>query len=438
MSNFKLIFIAVFIVAGLFGFLVFAGIIDLGGKGSTTIVPEGSVVVWGTIDARAMSPFVSDFNTKNPKINIVYVQKDTATFDQTLVESIAGGTPPDLVLLPNNLIWRFGNKLTHIPFTSLPAQTMQTTFIDAANTFVVKDGTLAIPWAADPLVMYYNRDLLQNEGIAQPPKNWTTFAETATRMTKKTSDLTITQSGAALGTYKNILHPKDILALLFMESGSSFVTTNNGALVVDFGPVSVGNKNAAAVLATDFFMSFSNPVKSVYSWNAGLPTDRDLFIQSKLAYYFGTASELPIIRAQNPNLNFSIALPPQSPNGNTLTTGSIYGFAIPKTAPNQLLSYTATTLLSGQIAQTSLTSLLQEGAALTPVRRDVLAIKPTSDPYLGFLYDATLVQKVWTDPNPIASNTIFSNLISNINSSAYSTDQALARAAAELAGLGGN
>jgi ABC-type glycerol-3-phosphate transport system substrate-binding protein len=385
-----------------------------------------------------MSPFVSDFNTKNPKINIVYVQKDTATFDQTLVESIAGGTPPDLVLLPNNLIWRFGNKLTHIPFTSLPAQTMQTTFIDAANTFVVKDGTLAIPWAADPLVMYYNRDLLQNEGIAQPPKNWTTFAETATRMTKKTSDLTITQSGAALGTYKNILHPKDILALLFMESGSSFITTNNGALVVDFGPVSVGNKNAAAVLATDFFMSFSNPVKSVYSWNAGLPTDRDLFIQSKLAYYFGTASELPIIRAQNPNLNFSIALPPQSSNGNTLTTGSIYGFAIPKTAPNQLLSYTATTLLSGQIAQTSLTSLLQEGAALTPVRRDVLAIKPTSDPYLGFLYDATLVQKVWTDPNPIASNTIFSNLISNINSSAYSTDQALARAAAELAGLGGN
>ncbi len=438
MSNFKLIFITVFIVAGVFGFLVFSGIVNVGGGGSTTVAPEGSVVVWGTLDSSAMIPFVSDFNTKNPTINIVYIQKDTATFDQILVESIAGGTPPDLVLLPNNLVWRFQNKLTHIPFTSLPAQTFTSTFVDAADIFMDTDGALAIPWAADPLVMYYNQDLLQNEGIALPPKNWTEFAETVTKTTKKTSDLTITQSGAALGTYKNIVHPKDILALLFMQSGNSFVTINNGALVVDFGPVSTGNKNASAILATDFFMSFSNPIKSVYSWNAGLPSDRNLFIQSKLTYYFGTASELPIIRAQNPNLNFGIALPPQTPTGNTLTTGAIYGFAIPKAAPNQLLSYTATTLLSGQAAQTSLTNLLQQGAALTPVRRDVLAVKPTSDPYLGFLYDATLVQKVWVDPNPIISNTIFSNLIGNINSSALTTDQAIARAAAELAGLGGN
>lgn len=437
MSTFKLIFITVFIVAGVFGFLVFAGIVNIGGNSGPATNVEGSVVVWGTVDSKAMAPFVSDFNTKNPKINIVYTQKDVATFDQTLVESIAGGTPPDLVLLPNNLIWRFQNKLTHIPFASLPAQTMQSTFIDAANTFIVSDGTLAVPWAADPLVMYYNRDLLQNEGIALPPKDWTAFASSATKTTKKTSDLTITQSGAALGTYKNIFHAKDILALLFMESGSSFITSNAGVLVVDFGPVSTGNKNESAILATNFFMSFSDPLKSVYSWNAGLLADRDMFIQSKLTYYFGTASELPIIRAQNPNLNFSIALPPQSPSGNTLTTGAIYGFAIPKTAPNQLLSYTATTLLSGQIAQTSLTSFLQGGAALTPVRRDVLAVKPTSDPYLGFLYDAALVQKTWVDPNPIASNTIFSNLISNINSSALGTDQALARAAAELAGLGG-
>lgn len=184
-------------------------------------------------------------------------------------------------------------------------------------------------------------------------------------------------------------------------------------------------------------MAFSNPLKPVYSWNGGQSADRDSFIQSKLAYYFGTASELPIIRAQNPNLNFGIALPPQAQGGTPLTTGSIYGFAIPKSAPNQLLSYTATTILSGAQAQSALATDLETSAALMPVRRDVLAVKPVSDPYLGFLYDATLIQRSWLDPNPIASNQIFSNLISNINSSALSTDQALAKAATELGSLGG-
>ncbi len=436
MSNFKLIFITVFIVAAIFGFLIFAGIINIGGSSSSSAPVQGSVNIWGTVDSRAMNAFVADFNVHNADIHITYEQKDAGSFDQTLVEAIAEGTPPDLVLLPSNLVWRFQNKLTHIPFASLPAQTFQTTFTSAANAFGVSDGTLAVPWAADPLVMYYNRDMLQGVGIAQPPSTWTAFTDTLSKLTKKTSDLTITQAGAAMGTYKNIAHPKDILAMLFMEAGSSFLTSNNGTFVVDFGPVVGGDKNSAAVSAMNFYMGFSDPVKSVYTWNAGQPIDRDFFIQSDLAYYFGTASELPIIRAQNPNLNFGIALPPQSPNGLPLTTGLMYGLAIPKSAPNQLLSYTATTLLAGAPAESSLASLLQGSAALMPVRRDVLANKPTNDPYLGFLYDAALVQKSWVDPNPILSDQVFTDLIRSITSSALSTDQALAKAATQLGALG--
>lgn len=438
MSNFKLIFITAFIVAGVFGFLVFAGIINIGGGSTSSTTVEGGVTIWGTIDQKAMAAFVEDFNVHNAKIHISYEQKDPASFDQVLVEAIAGGTPPDLVLLPSNLVWRFQNKLTHIPFTTLPAQTFQTTFTSASNIFAVSDGTIAVPWASDPLVMYYNRDLLQGAGIALPPTDWDTFTNTVTKLTKKTSDLTVTQAGVAFGSYKNVSHAKDILALLFMEAGSPFVFSNTNSIGVGFGPVAGGDKNNAAISATTFFMGFSDPIKSMYSWNAGQSRDRDMFIRSSLAYYFGSASELPYIRAQNPNLNFGIALPPQSPNGTPLTTGSLYGFAIPKSAPNQLLSYTATTLLSGTQAQSVMTSLLQTTASLIPVRRDVLAQKPTNDPYLGFLYDATLVQKSWLDPNPIISDQIFSNFIMSITSGALSIDQALAKAATQLGALTGS
>ncbi len=435
MSNFKLIFIGVFIAGAVFGLLVFSGIINVGGSSTATVA--GNVVVWGTLDTRAISTFVSDFDTRSKDIQITYVEKDPVTFDSALVEALATGNPPDLVLLPDDLIWRFRDKLTHIPFASLPAATFQTTFADSANVFGVSDGYIAVPWAADPLVMYYNKDLLASVGMAQPPAGWQAFLDSVPLLTKKQSDLSLTQMGAAFGTYKNISHPKDILALLFMQSGSPFITDTGGSLDVHFGSTASNGEGAAAIAAMNFYMGFSDPLKQAYSWNAGSPLDRKAFVESDLAYYFGTASELPQIRAENPNLNFGIALPPQGVSGTPLTTGSSYGLAIPKTASNQLLSYTAATLLASAESETSLVTSTNATLALIPTRRDVLAIKPISDPYLGFLYNAALVQRSWIDPNPVVSSQVFAGLVKDISSSTLRADEALSKASAQLSILNG-
>lgn len=435
MSNFKLIFISVFAVAAVFGILVFSGIISVGGGTTTTTDVQGTVTIWGTFDNNGISGFVEDFDAHNPKIHITYVQKDSASFDTALTEAIASGTPPDLVLLPDNLVWRFQDKLTHVPFASLPAQTFQTTFVSSANIFSVSDGTLAIPWASDPLVMYYNRDLLQAAGIAQPPTTWQGFIGTIPLLAKKQSDLTLTQMGAALGAYGNIAHAKDMLALLFLQSGNAFITASDNRPLAHFGSAS-GTEAGLAIAAINFYMAFSDPLKQIYTWNAGEPLDRDLFVQSKLAYYFGTASDLPLIRAQNPNLNFSVAMPPQTPTSTPQTTGHVYGFAIPKTAPNQLLSYTATTLLANATSEASIPVKLGSSLALMPVRRDVLSQKPVADAYLGLLYTATLLQRSWLDPNPSGTDTIFGNLVRDISSSVLPVDQALGKAAAQIGALG--
>ncbi len=434
MSNFKIIFIGIFVAGAVFGLLVFSGIINIGGSTTTTVA--GTATIWGTLDQQALSGFISDFNNQSKDIHIAYVQKDSASFDSDLIEALANGTPPDLVLLPDNLIWRFQGKLTHIPFASLPAATFSSTFADSATIFSATDGTIAVPWVADPLVLYYNRDLLASIGYAQPPATWQQFVDSIPLLTKKQADLTLTQSGTAMGTYKNIAHPKDILALLFMQSGSPFITQSNGALAVHFGTTSTKIENDASLAAMQFYMGFSNPINSEYSWNAGQPLDRQAFAESNLAYYFGTASELPQIRAQNPNLNFGIALPPSGVNGLPSTTGHSYGFAIPKSAPNQLLSYTTTTLLANAANETAFITKYGGVLSLIPTRRDVLAVKPTTDPYLGFLYNAELVHKSWIDPSPAFSDTIFSSLIKDISSSALDPSQALSKASAQLSALG--
>lgn len=435
MSNFKTIFIIVFAAAAIFGMLVFSGAISVGTRSNTTEV-QGSVTVWGTFDSASLSSFISDFNTRNQKISLVYVEKAPLTFDASLIEAIAAGTPPDLVLLPDSLVWRYQDKLTHIPFASLPAQTFQNTFVSAADVFTATDGYVAVPWAADPLVMYYNRDLLQGAGIVNAPATWLAFVESVPLLAKKQADLTLTQEATALGAFGNIAHAKDILAMLFFENNNKFVTQEAGQLTVHFGSTGTGTDLLTSTQALDFYMSFSDARKQSYTWNSGKPLDRDAFVQSTLAYYFGAASELPLIRAQNPNLNFGISLPPQAAGSVRVTSGRTYGFAVPKAAPNQLLSYTAATLLASAPSQTALTTKTGADLALIPVRRDVLAAKPANDPYVALLYDAALVQRSWIDPNPATSSQVFSTLVRDVASATLSTSDALSKAGATLLQLG--
>lgn len=433
---FKNVILGIFILGALLGMADFAGIIHVGGSSSSSTTVAGTAVVWGTFSSQAMQPFLSDFKNNNNDINLQYVEKDPATFSNDITQSIAAGNPPDLLILPDNLIFQFKDEITHIPFTSIPADTYTNTFISAANIFEANDGIVALPWAADPLILYYNRDMLQSAGYAQPPTTWQAFTDSVKLLTIKQNDTSISQSGAALGTYANIEHAKDIIALLFLQTGNPFMTYDYSHFTAYFGGGGTANEKNITEQAMDFYTAFSNPVKDVYSWNAGEPLDLDMFTQSSLAYYFGSASELPGIRATNPNLNFGIALPPQTGTSTLLTTGRMYGIAIPKSAKNPLLSFTAANLMTNADAETSLSGNAAVTLSLLPVRRDVLANNQVSDQYLNFLYKTVLVQKSWFDPDPIQSDQILSDAIRDINSSLMTSADAFSKAETQLEAIG--
>ncbi len=272
---------------------------------------------------------------------------------------------------------------------------------------------------------------MEGEGIAKAPTNWKTFTETIPSLTIKEKDLTLRQSGAALGTFKNITHAKDLLALLFLQTNNSFVTNGADGIKTHFGAGADQAEENSAENAVNFYMGFSDPSKDVYTWNSGMPRDREAFIQSSLAYYFGYASDLPEIRRTNPNLHFDVAIPPQSGFTTPLTTGIFYGLAMPKGAPNNLLSYSVATTLAGNAVQKNL-ALNSAKLTLMPVRRDVIADSPKDDPYLDLFYKATLVMHSWFDPDPKVSNVVFGTLISDIMSGALRTDLALAKAGSSL------
>ena len=94
------------------------------------------------------------------------------------------------------------------------------TFIQQAELYLKTDGSLAVPFIVDPLVMYWNRDSFTNAGIATPPKFWDEFTGLNTKLTQKDVNSNIRKSAIAMGEFTNISHAREILGTLFLQSGN--------------------------------------------------------------------------------------------------------------------------------------------------------------------------------------------------------------------------
>ena len=109
-GNFQIIILVIFIAAAVLGVLVFSGAIPLGSNSSSTGA-QGTVVLWGTVNAQTIAPLLDDFNRANPTFVVQYVEKSLDTFDNDLLEALAGGVGPDMFFITDDLAYKYSNKV---------------------------------------------------------------------------------------------------------------------------------------------------------------------------------------------------------------------------------------------------------------------------------------------------------------------------------------
>ncbi|MDD5071270.1 MAG: extracellular solute-binding protein [Patescibacteria group bacterium] len=301
--------------------------------------------VWDGPDA--FVEIIAKYKQLHPYITINYRKLRYSEYEQELLEAMAEDKGPDILSLHNTWVKKYQSKLAPLPteismvypvekgtIKKEVVQELRTTksltFRDLKNNFVdvvYKDTVLpavdsktgktgerifALPLALDTLVMYYNRDLFNNAGIAEPPDFWNReFQQAVKNLTKQDTSGKIIQSGVALGGSKNVERYSDILSILMMQNGAVMVDDSNN---VSFNriPEALRSQNYSPGLeALRFYTDFSNPAKEVYSWNSSLDNSLEMFIAGKLAIMFGYAYHLPTIKARAPKLNFDIAPLPQ-------------------------------------------------------------------------------------------------------------------------------
>lgn len=412
-SAFQIGIFAACVIGAVFAVLIFSGKLPIGESSSTTVA--GSVTVWGTLPYDAMKS-MTDVVTQNYNQLIVdYVQKDPNTFQSDLVNALASGTGPDLVLLtPTDIIPNQARILT-IPYASLPQATFDSTFIDQGSLFTNDTGVLAFPMLVDPMVMFYNKDMLSASFSVNPPKTWDDVVALNKKITQKDDGGQLTTETVALGSYANILHAKDILANLILQAGNPIVTWDpiQKKYISTFGNTDQAG-NSGVEQALQFYTNFANPNDTDhYSWNATLPTDQDQFVAGKLAIYFGYASEIEDLRAKNPNLNFGVELMPQRASVPTKGTyGRMVGIAIMKMSQNPSIALTAAQTL---VSQNAIKAFLDVNPSFSPARKDMLAVE-TDDAVKTTIDNSSIISKSFLDPDPIATDQLFSSFIRQINS----------------------
>jgi len=422
MKNFQIILIAVFIGTAVIGLLVFSGAIPLGGNNAEQ--GQGTVVVWGTFKGSAINTLLEDLNTTNPTFIVTYIEKNPENFDEDLLEALASGTGPDMFFLPDNLAFHYRNKILAIPYQTYSVSSFRKTFASAGEVFLNSKGIMAFPMTIDPMVMYYNRGMLDSNGITNPPTNWADFTEIAPSLTKKDDTNKITKSAVALGHFSNVYNAKDILSLLFMQSGSSIVKESEGRFVSDL--ILAGGVGLETAL--QYYTDFADPKKGIYSWNKSFPLSRDYFSTNNLAFYFGHASELASLVNRNPNQNFLVAEVPQIKGSNFKTTSArVTGLAISAASRNANTAFIAANLMSSGDFATKLAINL----GVTPARRDLLSAKP-SDSYYPTFYSSALFARSWLDPDPKDTNNIFRTMIDSVLSNTLSTSESISDASSKL------
>lgn len=427
MSRFQIILIAIFSFAAVLGVFFFATF--QAGSGE----PNVNVVMWGTLPEDDFIAWYSGTATNaNVKTNVTYVAKHPDRFDQEFVEALADGRGPDIIFLPHEKILEHQNRIFKIPYTTFDERQYKDLFVEEAELYLSPEGIYALPLYIDPLVMYWNRDIFRNAGIAEVPKYWDEFPDISLELTKKDGAGNITQSAVALGEFTNIHRARELISILLMQAGTPItqVTPVGIQSVLPSG----GSATSPADAALTFYTQFANPAKDIHSWNRSFPNSLTTFASGDLGIFFGLASDLFAIQDRNPNLNFDVAPLPQPRDASVrMTFGSMHGLALVRQTSDLAGSYRIIQELTSREAAQWFSDVLK----VPPARRDLLVERPT-DAYLSLFYDSSLISRAWLSPLPKETDAIFKEMIESVTGGRQRLGEAIQEAHQSLERVLGN
>lgn len=136
------------------------------------------ITTWaGVEEAAELQLIIDEINATQDAFQIIHEPKP-ADYYTVLQTALAGGVGPDLMWLDqDHMPWAWEGALLDI------SEYLANDTRDVANpddyfpgvwlTVALGDGVYGLPWIAQPVVLFYNRDIFDAMGVAYPTPDWT-------------------------------------------------------------------------------------------------------------------------------------------------------------------------------------------------------------------------------------------------------------------------
>jgi ABC-type glycerol-3-phosphate transport system substrate-binding protein len=410
------------IILGVFIVFLIAGVLIFSMAGSSSDSASNvQVEIWGTIPDASVARVVDTVNNqRSGTLNLYYKEIPENIFEQKLIEALADGDGPDVVIIPSNMILKNQKKFLTIGTDFITTRDFKDSFNEASEIFLTAKGTYALPLYTDPMVMYWNRDMLTAKNVARPPTNWEEVLRLVNVLTERREDRSILKSALAMGDNSNIPFAKNMIITLLMQAGGRIIERDADDKPISLLASNQGMEMNPLTSALTFYTQFSNPVLDMYSWNRSLPDAEIAFANGDVAFYFAPTSQAKVIRTKNPNLNFDIAPMPQ-PKASTFkrTFGTVYGMSIVGISENANAAFATMQIL----ASAEVASLFSNNMGVPPARRDLLSEVPVNT-FGAVFWQSALWAKAWLDPDPTKTDMLFKDSVDAVVTGANRVDDA--------------
>jgi len=413
----------VLIIGGIIAIIiVMVAVVGFLGVGRVPSPPAaGSVEVWGFgDDENIWQDVINRFQATHQTITVTYRRFDAAGYEDMLINRLAEGKGPDVFFVPHTWVTKHRDKIFPMPQRAgaFSVSDFKSTFVDAAADDMISPAgeILGMPVFMDTLALFYNKDLFNAAGIAEPPAMWDEVATTSRMLTHLGPGGDITASGIALGSARNVEHSFEIMSALMLQKGG----ISSVAGKASFG--------AGAGTALAFYTSFADPAKQNFSWSKSASDSLDAFAQGTTAMMIGFAGDIERIRARNPHLNFAIAPLPQVAASRASANWGEYFFpAVSQQSKNKQAAWQFIMFASSREGAVPYLAATHR----PPARRDLISAG-TNSTDLAVFWPAVLAARSWAVPDDTATRRLFEEAIDAVLSRTADPASAVSRLESQL------
>jgi multiple sugar transport system substrate-binding protein len=290
---------------------------------TATPKPTGPITIWvGSWWSTQVDTLQAAWKKVHPEIPLTVDLIPITGYQDKFTAAALGGTPPDIVDLDVSWLSSVANQHLLQPLTDLASTADVKDYAPGPwKASQYKGVQYAIPDRSSSTVLFYNKTMFDNAGVAYPSGNWT-FAD----MLKDAKALTnASKNQYGMGVSADLSDPQnamDLLADTVWGSGGDFMNAAQTKATIN---------SPKAVAGIQYWANLYTKYKVSPPGTPGFATTRDivpLFEANQVAMFVGGSNNLPTLDA-NTNVKYGTVLSPEKVN---ISGG--YTMAVPVGAKN--------------------------------------------------------------------------------------------------------